>query len=80
MAKMGDKCKPATKEELDWIESFKKLAKKCPKKLWLFSASGTLHVMKTPDSGDVHCEGTGGGVNPDNSIDRIKISNDGGDW
>jgi len=77
---MGSKCKPPTKKELEWIEDFKKLAEKCPKKLWLFSGSGTLYVMKTPEDGQEMLDGTGAGVNPDNIIDTVKISNDGGDW
>lgn len=78
---MKSKCKPPTKKELEWIEDFKKLAKRCPKKLWLFSASGTLHVMKTPNDGIEEGGGSDGyGVNSENSIDRIEISNDGGDW
>ena len=77
---MASKCTPPTKKELEWIEDFKKLAKRCPKKLWLYSASGTLHVMKTPNDGNEILDGIGGGVNPENSIDTIKISNDGGDW
>jgi hypothetical protein len=77
---MASTCKPPTKKELEWIEDFKKLAKRCPKKLWLFSASGTLHVMKTPDDGKEMLDGIGSSVNQDNSIDTIGISNDGGDW
>ena len=73
------KCVIPTKKELEWIEDFKKLAKRCPKKLWLFSANGSLHVMKTPNDGNEMSYVTGG-VNPENSIDIINISNDGGDW
>jgi hypothetical protein len=72
------KCKSPTKKELQWIERFKKLAAKCPSKLWLFSGAGTLHVMKTPENGEEMTET--GGVNPDNSIDTVSIRNDGGDW
>lgn len=74
-----NKCKPATKAELKWIEDFQKLAKKCPKSLWVFSGSGTLFVMKYPPSGEVMGENQG--VSPDNIISTIKgIANDGGDW
>lgn len=72
------KCEPATEAELKWIAEFKKLAKKCPKKLWLFSGSGTLYVMKTPKNGEQNTET--GGVNHDNILDTINIQNDGGDW
>ena len=76
----------ATATELKWINDFKKLAKRCPKSLWLFSGSGTLWVMKlgengkrvmTPGTGGI---GSGGGVDPNYGIDTIKIPNDGGDW
>ena len=72
-------CEPATEKELAWIKDFKKLAKKCPKSLWLF-ATGTLYVMKTPEDGNDMGGGDGYGVNPDNIIDSINIRNDGGDW
>jgi len=72
------KCKPPTKGELKWIAEFKTLAKRCPKNLWLFSANGSLHIMKTPDDNNDMNEY--GGVNNENSIDTIKIRNDGGDW
>lgn len=73
-----------TKEEQKAINSFKRLSKNWPKSLWLFSASGTLTVMKkkdgkrvmTTDSGNA----VGGGVDPDYIVDTIKIENDGGDW
>jgi hypothetical protein len=73
-----NKCLPPTPQELKWIEDFKQLAKRCPKKLWLFSASGLLCVMKTPESGEVM--GDNQGVNRENIIDTIHIKNDGGDW
>lgn len=78
MKKERSTCAPATEAELKWIEDFKKLAKRCPKKLWLFSGSGTLYVMKTPTNGEQNTET--GGVNPDNILDTIRIENDGGDW
>lgn len=74
-------CAPATKAELAWIKRFKALCKKAPKTLWLFSASGTLLVMKNPPDGNHMGSGTRGeGVNQDNAIDTVDIRNDGGDW
>lgn len=74
-------CKPPTRAEMEWIKRFKRLASSCPKSLWLFSASGRLHVMKTPEDGNEMGNSYDGcGVNPDNSIDTIDIRNDGGDW
>jgi hypothetical protein len=79
--KEKSKCKPPTKKELEWIDKFKNLAKECPKSLWLYSASGTLCVMKTPKDGNEMGSGTRGeGVNDENIIDTIDIRNDGGDW
>lgn len=72
-------CAPATKEEFAWIKKFKTLCEKAPKSLWLFSASGTLCIMKTPADGNKNGQGTRGeGVNPDNVLDTAKILNDGG--
>lgn len=78
MKQESSKCKPATKAELKWIEEFKKLAKRCPKNLWLFSGSGSLCVMKYPE--DMNTMNESGGVNPENIIDIVEIKNDGGDW
>jgi len=68
-----------TKEEKSVIASLHRVAKKWPESLWLFSASGTLWVMRHDDEGNcamLPC----GGVDPDYTIDIIKIENDGGDW
>jgi hypothetical protein len=74
-----------TKEEKAAIAALKRLAKKWPESLWLFSASGTMNVMKCDDNGErvYHPQGTyfdGGGVDQDYCIDYIDIPNDGGDW
>ena len=73
------KCNPATQQELKWIAAFQRLAKKCPESLWLFSASGSLCIMKIPEDGEIMADN--GGVNQENIIDTIQgIHNDGGDW
>lgn len=73
-------------EECKLIDSFKRLAKKWKKdgkRLWIYSASGTLHVMM---HGDTNYNPTPeftqyGGSNIENSITIIDgIPNDGGDW
>lgn len=81
---MSDQIEP-TKEEQRAINSLKRLAKRWPRSLWLYSANGTLHVMKK--KGDKRAmlplrglSVGGGGVDPDFSIETIEISNDGGDW
>lgn len=57
--------------------------KKDGKRLWLFSAAGTLHVMM---EGDIETnpepyETNGGSVSQENCIKIISgIRNDGGDW
>lgn len=62
-----------TEEELRAIVSLKRRAKSWPASLWLFSADGTLHVMrKAPDGGTV--------ADVRYSIATIDIENDGGDW
>lgn len=75
-----------TIEECKLIDSLKRLAKKWKKngkRLWLYSASGTLHVMMVGGTKDNPTpEFTrSGGSNYDNSITDISgIPNDGGDW
>lgn len=68
-----------TPEERKAINALKRLAKTWPKSLWLFSASGSLHVMRADsDGGHIHIGS--GGVDPDYILDSIDIPNDGGDW
>lgn len=68
-----------TPEERRAIASLKRLAKRWPKSLWLFSTSGSLHVMRRgPDGG--HAHKSHGGVDPDYVLATIDIPNDGGDW
>jgi hypothetical protein len=79
----GIECTP---EEDKLIDSSKRLAKKWEKdgnRLWLYSASGSLHVMMHGDTEDNPTpEFTkSNGSNIDNSITTIDgIKNDGGDW
>ena len=68
-----------TKEEELAIKVLKRVAKKWPKSLWLFSASGTLCVMKKNADGQTMMLPTLG-VDPDYVVDTIDIENDGGDW
>lgn len=79
----GIECTP---EECKLIDSLKRLAKKWEKdgkRLWLYSASGSLHVMM---HGDTDYNPTPeftqyGGGNIENSVTTIYgILNDGGDW
>jgi len=66
-------------EEQRAINSLKRVAKKWPKTLWLFSASGTLWVMKRGLEGE-RVKNRDGGVDKDYIIESIDIPNDGGDW
>jgi len=79
-----------TEQELKAIKSLQRVAKKWPKSLWLFSASGDLCVMKNGEDGHPVNEdnkicltgpGSGGGVDPNYHTGyTIDIQNDGGDW
>jgi hypothetical protein len=70
-----------TKDEKSAIRRLKRLANDWPDGLWLFSASGTLWVMKTDENGDQAMkEGLGGGFDPGYCVEIINIPNDGGDW
>lgn len=68
-----------TPEELRAIRALKRLAKTWPKSLWLFSASGSLHVMRADLDGN-HVHTRDGGIDGDYLLDTIDIPNDGGDW
>jgi hypothetical protein len=69
-----------TVKESQAIERLKRLAKKWPSTLWLFSASGTLCVMKKGADGNAAMTDSGG-VDQDYLVDSIRgIDNDGGDW
>lgn len=68
-----------TKKEESAIASLKRAAKKWPDTLWLFSASGTLCVMRKDKDGN-YARGQDGGVDPDYVVATINIENDGGDW
>lgn len=68
-----------TTEERRAISSLKRLAKRWPQSLWLFSASGSLCVMRRgPDGGLART--ADGGADPDYALATINIPNDGGDW
>ena len=74
-----------TDEEHKAIESFERLAKKWPSTLWLFSASGSLCVMKYKEDGQRATVRSGAirdspGVDPEYVVATILIDNDGGDW
>jgi len=75
-----------TKDEEKAVKALKRLATKWPKSLWLFSASGTLTVMKKNNDGEKAIvpgragRNGEGAFDPDYIVDSIKIENDGGDW
>jgi len=73
---MADKG-PMTEEQA--VKALKRLAKRWPKTLWLFSASGTLWVMRTLEDGSpaITSRGT---MDQEYIVDDIDIPNDGGDW
>lgn len=81
--RLGVKCTP---EEDKLIDSLRRLANKWKKsrsRLWLYSGSGTLHVMMHGDAdyNPVPELTRNGGSNIDNSIIIIDgIPNDGGGW
>jgi len=72
------KCELTKKEELA-IKKVQRAFKDFPKTLWLWSGSGTLHIMKMNKDGDVAMKN--GYVDPDYlTDDSIDVINDGGDW
>lgn len=70
-----------TPEEKRAIASLHRLAGRWPASLWLFSAAGSLCVMKRNLAGEpAMLPGFSGGVDPDYHMTTIDIPNDGGDW
>jgi hypothetical protein len=68
-----------TKEEKKAIAALHRLAKKWPSTLWLYSAAGTLNVMRYGEDGKT-VETESGGFDQEQIVDHIDIPNDGGDW
>ena len=68
-----------TEKEKAAIRALDSLAKKWPKTLWLFSASGSLKVMRCGPNGE-QMVGEFGGMDDDYVVATINIPNDGGDW
>jgi len=68
-------------EEAKAIRSLQSLARRWPPSLWLFSANGTLNVMKLNKDGErAHHPSPDNGVDAAFSVATINIPNDGGDW
>lgn len=61
------------------VRSLRRVAKNWPSTLWLFSASGQLHVMRRDTNGD-RAKLQNGAMDPDYIVASIDIPNDGGDW
>lgn len=77
------KDKPLTETEA--IKLLRILEARWPKSLWLFANGGGLSVMKNNGKGDraflpIRGGRSGGGVDPDYEIAKIRIPSDGGDW
>lgn len=68
-----------TPEEKKAIAALKRLEKTWPSSLWLFSASGTLCVMRKGEDGE-HVTTSTNSVDAEYHLASIDIENDGGDW
>jgi len=74
-----------TEEEVKAIRALVRLEKIWPKSLWLFSASGSLCLMRNNKDGS-RAVIVNGGLHPSDSVDpdyivcNVNIPNDGGDW
>lgn len=60
------------------VAALQKVAKRWPKSLWLFSASGILCVMEKDFTGQRLMDGLI--VDASAKVATIDIENDGGDW
>jgi hypothetical protein len=80
---MDEELPELTPTEKRAIASLKRAVRRWPRSLWLYSAAGTLCVMKKDADGHkIMLPGTGraGGFDPDAQVDTIKVENEGGDW
>jgi len=71
---------PLSKKEQAAIAALERLAKNWPKTFWLFSASGTLCVMRCGKNGEQVTTSEYGGMDQEYIVTTISIPNDGGDW
>lgn len=76
---MAVKLRDLTPAETKAIADLRRVAKSWPKTLWLFSGSGTLHVMLKDAKGNRQV-GQFGSMEGEASVATIPIENDGGDW
>lgn len=65
-------------EEKKAIASLKRLAKKWPKRLWLFAGSGGLTVLVGDEDGNHFHKGES--IDQDYIVDHVDINADGGDF
>lgn len=81
MPKTTHTCMPIelTDKEATAIKQLKALASHWPKSLWLFSANGSLNVMKCTPEGK-HATLPSQGMDPAYVVATADIPNDGGDW
>ena len=68
-----------TNEEKEAIDALEDIEDNWPKSLWLFSAGGTLYVMKK-DKDNNRAILPSGRVDDEYIVESIVIENDGGDW
>lgn len=66
-------------EERKAITSLRRLAKRWPDTLWLFSGAGAVAVMRRREDGEKAMTETGA-FDPAYIVATVDIPNDGGDW
>ncbi len=69
-----------THEERLAILALKRVARRWPESLWLFSADGSLCVMRAGPHGKHMMTRRHGGVDQEYTLDHVDIPNDGGDF
>lgn len=84
-ANLGDRIESGDYElsadERRALAALKRVEKQWPDTLWLFSAAGSLCVMRKGADGDkAYRDGLNGGVDQRYILDGVDIENDGGDW
>lgn len=78
-AERGERVRSVAMTEPQALSALARIAKRWPKSLWLWAASGSLHVMRCGEDGKRVMTSIGG-VDPDYSVASIPLPCDGGDW
>jgi len=65
----------------NWVRRFRKLAEQMPPEVWVYVASGSVHVMACDEKGRPYEKEHGDGTSQDGIVESVRGGHwDGGDW